>query len=241
MNKTIKLVFLFSVLLFTLGAQSQKVTTEAIFKQYLNDDNEEMAKTIAKSKDGLYSLYCQGVLSENNDEQLQLFTQFIALKPKYGLAEAYLNRGIVYALMEKHDLALIDFDQAIALNPKDSITYYFKGTSFASLEQLDSAIENYTKSLSIDPDFEMTYYMRGISYYDQKKYKEALDDFNVVLKNEPTNDGAHLLRGIIYNEMGEYKKAIEDLEEGKRLNKDNAKDADIIIADAKEKLKATTK
>ncbi len=241
MIKIIKVAFLFNLLFFTLGIQAQKVTTEEIFKQYLNSDNEDMAKTIAKSKDGLYSLYCQGVLSEDNDEQIKLFTQFIALNPKYGIAEAYLNRGIVFALVEKHELAIIDYDQAIALNPKESLIYYFKGASLASLEQLDSAIENYTKSLSIDPDFEMTYYMRGISYYDLKKYNEALADFNVVLKNEPTNDGAHLLRGIIYNEMGEYKKAIEDLEEGKRLNKDNTKDADIIIADAKEKLKATTK
>jgi tetratricopeptide (TPR) repeat protein len=219
------------------GVQPKKMTTEDLFKRYLVTEDEALANTIIQSKDSLYGFYCRGILSEEVEEKAALFTKFIDLNPKVGLAKGYLNRGVAYVFSEKFDLAVADFDKAIALEPKEKYSYYFRGSAYHSLAQDDKAIPDFNEAIKLQPTFMMAYQMRGTSYIATKDFKSALADMNKVVAAEPMNDQGYLLRGMAYDGLEEYNLAINDWKEAKKLNKDNSETATELIDQAKLKMK----
>lgn len=236
MKQTKLLLLLILLAEFTI-AQTQKLTTEDLFKRYLVSEDEVIAKTIINSKDGLYSVFCQGALTEDLTEKANLFTSFIQQNPKYGLAKAHMNRGICHSLSEKYDLAIADFDKSIELDAKEPYAYYFRGESYASLNKYDKAIEDYTTAIKMQPNFVLAYYMRGLSSFSQKNNDNALTDLSKVLELDKNNDQAFMIRGLVYDANGEYKKAIADWKESKKINKENSKDLDDLIEKANKKMK----
>lgn len=236
MKKIKHLFFALFIAQLTVG-QSQKLTTEDMFKRYLVSEDESIATLIINSKDGLYSLFCQGTMTEDLTEKINLYTKFIQQNPKYGLANAYLDRGIAYGLSEKYEAALADYDKSIELDANEPYAYYFKGEAYASLEKYDKAIENYSLAIKMQPNFVFAYHLRGISYLSQKDYKNAFTDFTKVIELDKNYDQALLMRGVVYDEWGEYKKAIADWKEAKKINKDNIKDSDELIEKANKKMK----
>jgi tetratricopeptide (TPR) repeat protein len=227
------------MLLFTQWTfgQEKNLKTEDVFKRYLVSEDESIAKIIVNSNDNVYSLFCQGALTENLDEKINLFTKFIELNPKYGLAKAYLNRGISYTLSEKYDSAITDYDKSISLDSQEPYAYYFRGEANASLNKYEVANLDYTKAIKIYPNFLLAYYMRGISFLHQKSYESSLADFTKVIELDKSYDKAYLMRGMVYNQMSNYKKAISDWKDAKKLNKDNSKDTEELIEEANKKLK----
>lgn len=232
--KRVTFIFLFFLLTqWTLG-QSK---TESTFSRYLESEDENLAQTIVKSKDGTYSLYCQAALSEDLNERMNLFTKFIQLNPKLGMAKAYLNRGVIYTMTEKYDSALSDYNKSIELDPKEPYAYYFRGQAYASLEQHDKAITEYGQAIKLQPGLYLAYHMRGISFLSKENYKDALSDFNKVIELRKNYDPAYLMRGLAYENSGDYKSAIADYKEAKKLNKDNTENADARIEKASKKMK----
>ena len=124
MNQLKYCLFFITILFCSLG-QAQYLKTEDVFKRYLVSEDEATAKLIVNSKDELYSLFCQGDLTEDTTEQISLFSKFIEKEPKFGLAKAYLNRGIAYTMIEKYNEAILDFDKSIKLDNKLIYTYLF--------------------------------------------------------------------------------------------------------------------
>jgi tetratricopeptide (TPR) repeat protein len=172
--------------------QNKNLTNENVFSRYLVSGDESIAKMLINSKDNLYSLFCQGDLTKDLDAKVRLFTQFIQQKPKLGLAKAYLNRGMAYTMIEKNDLALLDYNKSIELDSNTMYAYYFRGTSYFSLENYDKAIDDYTKAIEIQPDFYLASYMRGMCFLSQKTYKSALFDFNKAIELNKKSDKAYL-------------------------------------------------
>ena len=220
---------------WTIG-QSQKVKTEDVFNRYLHTEDEALAEMIIESEDGLYSLFCQGERAENAEERIISFTKFILQNPKYGLAKAYLNRGIEYYQLEQTDSALIDFDKSIQYDTKETYAYYFRGASNASLENYDKAIEDYSKAIKLKPNFALAYLMRGNSFYNQKIYENAIKDYNKVIELDENADLAYLMRGIVYDAIGEYKKAISDWKVVKKFKTKNSEHAEKLIEKTNKKL-----
>ena len=218
-------------------AQSEKVTTEDVFRRYLVSENKALAEVVINSNDSLYSLFCKASLTKDKTEAIDLYSKFILLNPKYGLAEAYLNRGIRYNALDKAELSIADFDKYIEYDKKEPYAYYFRGSSYKMLEKYDKAIEDYSTAIKLAPAFDLAYLMRGNSYYDQKNYNKALIDYNKVLALNKKSDQGYIMRGLTYDAMGEYKKAISDWKEAKKISSDNAKMIDVLIEKTSKKMK----
>lgn len=177
---------------------------------------------IANSNDAVYGLFCKAVLSDNENQAISLYTKFIELDPKYGLTEAYVNRGILYTQLENKEikLAIADFDKAVELGTKDPNVYYFRGYSYANLENYTKAIADFSTAIMLNPRFEVAYLLRGNSYFAQKEYTNAITNYNKVIALEKENDEAYLMRGLSFKAEGEFKKAIADFETVKKLSSD---------------------
>ena len=229
--------YLFLLLTQVTFAQSQKVTVEDVFRRYLVAGEKSVAEMVINSNDTIYSLYCKAALANDETEAIDLYSKFILLNPKYGLTEAYLNRGIKYNSVDKVELSIADFDKYFELGGKDPYAYYFRGSSYRMLEKYDKAIEDFSKAIKSAPTFELAYHMRGNCYFDQKDYKKALLDYNKAIALDKTLDMAYIMRGLVYEATGEYKKAISDWKEVVKMKSHNTETANKFIERVTKKIK----
>jgi len=229
-------------LLFMQTAFSQTSEREAliegVFRKYLMTGDESYAKMLADSKEeNTYSLFGKAVLTDNAEEAIDLYTKFIEKKTKYGLGEAYFNRGFKYFLLEKSELAVYDFNEAVKLGVKDPYLYYFRGASFVALEEYDKAIENFTAVIKMDSSFEMAYVMRGNRYFSKEDFSKALYDYNKAIELNRNDDKLYIMRGKTYESLGNYKKALKDWQKVKKMGGKNIEIADELIEQLNEKKK----
>ncbi len=89
---------------------------------------------------------------------------------------SYLNRGVVYGKKGQHDQAIVDFNKAIELNPRDAAAYYNRGISFGKRGLYDQAILDFTKAIVINPRYAKAYINRGAAYFFKKEYDKAWND-----------------------------------------------------------------
>ena len=62
------------------------------------------------------------------------------------LAVAYTKRGVEYNELGNYQHALLDFSQAIALNPNDALAYAHRGVAHGALNNYAQAIRDYDRA-----------------------------------------------------------------------------------------------
>lgn len=94
------------------------------------------------------------------------------------LARTYRNMGIVANGSHQSKEALVFYNQAIALNPKDIwYDYVNKGNALSNLGQFDEAILSYQKAFHVKPDFNEAYYNLGLVYDRMGKAGKAMGSY----------------------------------------------------------------
>ncbi|KAI8916097.1 hypothetical protein EDD86DRAFT_268223 [Gorgonomyces haynaldii] len=89
----------------------------------------------------------------------------ILLEDSKANAEAYYQRGALYARLQEHDLALIDLQAAIALESTHAKCYLEMGILYMRyFNEHEKALESFNKCLSCDPIFLKAYLCRGELY-----------------------------------------------------------------------------
>lgn len=122
----------------------------------------------------------------------------------------YNNRGLSYHELQKYEAALIDFDQALNLDPSLAATYNNRGNAYTKLERYDEALADFDQSISLDPTLAQSYYNRGTTYYALQRYKEALGDYTKAIELDPTFAVAYSSRGLLHDSLRQYDKALAD-------------------------------
>ena len=181
-------------------------------KHFLEAHNYD--STFAEAYTGLamvyyHQLYMTDYLSENYLDSMLILTN-IALSYNDQLDEAYLIRGIYYWQIGNMDLAEMDFNQAVMLNPNN-------GKAYSRLSQMNlftdfvKSISNQHKSISVDrgPDlgsriFNLGYRYLMAGFLDKAEYYYR-EGFKL------TNDTASFngLMGMIQHFKGNFEEAIE--------------------------------
>lgn len=147
--------------------------------------------------------------------------QAIALEPKE--YKYLLIRSKFYNEMGKHDEAVRDFDNMIALFPNNVDAYSARGVAEMNQYNYRSAALDFTKSILIDPNNEKYYRLRGLCYNNLENYPEALKDYTTSIdlltkKLEGQKDRelqntlaeTYILRGHCLNLMGNNARACRD-------------------------------
>ena len=62
------------------------------------------------------------------------------------------------------DRALVDYDQAIKLNPKSDIAYLNRGIAYKAKGDLDRAITDYDQAIIHNPKSFVAYTLRALAY-----------------------------------------------------------------------------
>jgi tetratricopeptide (TPR) repeat protein len=124
------------------------------------------------------------------DKMLEDFSSAIKYKPNFDAA--YVERGLINSTdmrnkstpdaetINRLNLALADFEQAIKINPKNAEAYNGRASVYDDLGKKDLALADYTKAIELDSNLATAYMGRMAIYCEMgKKELSILDEKKV--------------------------------------------------------------
>ena len=134
------------------------------------------------------------------------------------LAWAYDNRGNAYLEKKDYDHAIADFNEAVRLNPKDTIGYDGRGLAYVAQNDYDRGIADFNRAMQIDPKFKWAYSNRGRVYRLKGDYDRAVADYGQALQIDSNFTEAYNNRGYAYSLKADYDRAIADYNQAIQLD-----------------------
>ena len=122
----------------------------------------------------------------------------------------YFKRAYEKAENKNYYGAIIDYTQAIALDPNSSAAYHNRALSKEGLNDQLGAIKDYTKAIQLKPDNDGAYFNRSILKSQLNDNFGAIADLTKIIELLPNNTRAYLFRGIIKHDSGDKYGAIAD-------------------------------
>ena len=150
-----------------------------------------------------------------------------ALENSIDLLETYPNSaklhnfcGTCNATLNRFDIAITAFKNAISISPNFIDAHYNLGVAAKTNKDLKQAEISYKKVLALDPNHVDALNNLGTIYYEQKYYKRAINSFNAALAKNPTHLHANFNNASALRDSGQLKKAISAYEKLLELNPD---------------------
>ena len=136
-------------------------------------------------------------------------------------ADAYWRRGYARAGQRDMDNALIDFDQAIRLQPDLVSAYVARGAVYATKQQYDLAIADGDMVVRLAPKIAASYLARAGFYLAKKDYAHAEADYDQAIALQPESPQAYGARAQLFETQHQWDKAIRDQDQLGKLLPDN--------------------
>ena len=141
--------------------------------------------------------------------------------PSEQTAKLYANKGVAYQQQGNYTQAILDFDQAISLNPKDAWAFGERGETYRQQGNYTQAIVDFDQAISLNPKDAWAFAMRGETYRQQGNYTQAIVDFDQAISLNPKDAWAFAMRGETYRQQGNYTQAIVDFDQAISLDPKN--------------------
>ncbi len=134
------------------------------------------------------------------------------------------ERGVLYAMQDRFELAEQDFQRSARLAPESDFGYVGMGVQYLETGNAAKAIEILRQRLVAHPDDASLLYllgealMRGGAQPGTKRYAEAQAAFEHSIRANPGLCLPHVALGDIYVEEERYKDAISQLEKARAID-----------------------
>jgi tetratricopeptide (TPR) repeat protein len=134
------------------------------------------------------------------------------------LAAALVNRGAVYRYVGKMQLALGDFDRAIALDPNNARAFRERADTCRRIGRLDQALADVNQAVRLDPNDAQALDVRGNVFNNNGQYDRAIADYNEALRLKPDDAQTLMDRGAASYFKKDYQSAIKDYDQAIKLD-----------------------
>jgi tetratricopeptide (TPR) repeat protein len=138
------------------------------------------------------------------------------------LTFSLLDRGMLYAVQGRYELAIPDFDESIRIFPKNAPSHNWRGQAYGMKGDNERAIQDFSQAIRLDPTFAAPFYNRAQTYRVQGKYELAIRDFSQAVRLNPNFIAAYRMRGSAYHAIDKYDAAIADFSKAIELRADYA-------------------
>lgn len=138
---------------------------------------------------------------------IELLSQLLAMHES---AIDYNNRGLLYYYDGELDLALADYNRAVALAPTLAATYNNRANCYAAKGELVEAIEDYDMAIDLNPFHVRALINQGIAFRHLEMYDLAIQNFDIALGLGQMEGYIYAQRGRTYQEAGDWNCAIAD-------------------------------
>jgi len=152
--------------------------------------------------------------------RLQACSQIIA-DPSASIeakATAFRNRGMTRADAGVGDLAIADFNDALALNPNDATTLSSRGHARLTRGDNVGAIADFSAAIALAPTITGHFISRGHAHTVMGAADLAIADFDAALALKPQSASALNHRGLAWRKKGDTDRAIADYTAAIALN-----------------------
>jgi len=178
-----------------LSAESEAEYLEAI---RLGPHNLDYRKSFAIS------------LSNQNRHKVAIEELDKALKEAKDKAAIHLVKAEVYSRMEDLDKTILEYQQALALKPKDAKIYFDMGLFLQNKNEISKAIEAFRTAISLSPPQEIKYSEHLIDLcLKEKKYFEAVKELKRICQFNPKNVYFHFCLAQVYEKLEMREEAIQ--------------------------------
>jgi|GEM_PF-757021 len=115
------------------------------------------------------AFYAKGMLPE----AMQAFKKAATLYKRYD--SAYVQMGNIYSKQNNFDTALLQYNKALAINPKQALAFTGMGTVYRDGKRdYDKAISSYLAAVKIDSSRKETFYGLAWCYNSKKDHENAI-------------------------------------------------------------------
>lgn len=205
------------------------------YQNYLLKNNEALddyEQILKLDSTNINAMNAKGLIySDQQKYELAIieYEKGIALKDinPEGAAYCYVNRAKQLDRIGRVEEALLDYNEAIKLTPKDPSKYINRALHYEDhYYGLNLALIDYSKAIELDPKNVNNWYNRGNLYSSFLDMPQAaLKDFEQALKIDQTYLRAINSSGLIYAKQGNIEQAIKQYEKGIDLENTNPESA----------------
>jgi len=130
----------------------------------------------------------------------------------------FIDRGLMRLDAGQFDQAISDFDQALALDPKNVWALGDRGIARVWKHDFGAGAKDLAAVEAIDPDNPLLLRAKALQAEVQGKFKAAVDLYTQSLKGEPNNGFALAHRAVARHQIGEDDEALVDAEQALAKN-----------------------
>ncbi|WP_235439772.1 tetratricopeptide repeat protein [Paenibacillus sp. DMB20] len=150
-------------------------------------DLEKALRYMTKGRKAIVSLNDQIDYAEllhhagQSEEAIAYLGQVIEQK---GAARAYERRAHILRDLDREEEAILDLNEAIAINSDHYLTWYTRGIAYKDLGKYDEAVRDLKESIRREDQDTVisTYYELGMTYYENGNPAEAVQCFRESIK-----------------------------------------------------------
>jgi adenylate cyclase len=151
----------------------------------------------------------------------------LAINPT--LADAYVARGISFAIVDERSKAVASFERALAVDPNSAEAHYHYGRFLASIGATEEAIEHYLKATELDPDdFEAPCFLAqayeglGLQQQAVQHCRVGIERAQRTLDQTPDNARPAQLTAFCWIYLGEPQRAREWIKRALEIDPDDS-------------------
>ena len=116
-------------------------------------------------------------------EAVICFTNFLE---NNNYPKAYLHRGYAHLYAQNEKSAIADFNQLIALDPKEAEAPFALGRIYFQKGATELALQNFTLAIQVDPFYAAAFNDRGLVQCYISNFDGAIDDFQKAISLDPS-------------------------------------------------------
>lgn len=157
----------------------------------------------------------------NNDSAVKYLEKAIKLAPQSSSnGSIYINLAVIRQRSGKLDEALIDFQNAEAIDSKDDLLLYNFALLLSDLGKNTEALEKISTAININSKDADYFNLKGSILLSQSLYDEAEKEFKKAIEINPKFGSGFYNLGYLFGEQKEYEKSIEYYDKAVLLNFD---------------------
>ncbi len=103
----------------------------------------------------------------------------------------HVERGIALARRGVMKDAIVEFEEALRLDPSSVDARLGLGTALLTQDRREDAIRHYVEALRLRPDYASGHYKLGIALLKEHRWDEAVEHLTIASRTQPDHRGVH--------------------------------------------------
>jgi tetratricopeptide (TPR) repeat protein len=130
----------------------------------------------------------------------------------------FANRARAYFALGDEAHALDDYNEAVALAPRNADLYYARGRVYAAQSDDDAALRDFDTATRTNSKSVPALRWRARIYQHRNNFSSSLADYGEAIRLDPKNAALWSERGYVYLQKHDYPEAVKDEDQAIRLD-----------------------